>query len=61
MKVSCRGCDKKFSNNFKGNKHERATGNGPKNQKVEKPNCYDSLNNLHLYPTESCELSITTT
>ena len=55
MKVSSRGCHKKFSTNFTRNKHERANGNGPKKQKVKKPICYDSFNNLHLCPTENFE------
>ena len=59
MKVSCRGCDKKLSTNFNRNKHERATGHGLKNQKVEKPFCYDSFNNLFLCPTENSEVSAT--
>ena len=60
MKVSCRGCDKKFSTNLTCNKHEGTTGNGPKIQKVKKPICYDSFNNLYLCPTENCEVSATT-
>ena len=59
MKVSCKGCDKKFSTNFNRNKHERANRHGPKNQKVKKPICYDSSNNLYLCQTENCELSAT--
>ena len=58
MKVSCRGCDKKFSTNFNRNKHKRANGYGLKN--VEKPICYDSSNSLYLRPTENCEASVTT-
>ena len=60
MEVSCMGCDKKFSTNVNRNKHERTTGNGPKNQKVEKPICYNSFNNQHLCPTENCEISVIT-
>ena len=56
MKVSFKGFDNKFSTNFNRNKHERATGNGPKNQKVEKPIFYDSFNNLHLFPSKNCEV-----
>ena len=60
MEISCMGCDKKFSTNVNRNKHERATGNGSKNQKVEKPICYNSFNNQHLCPTENCEISVIT-
>ena len=60
MKVSCRGCDKMFFTNLNRNKHERATGHGSKNQKVEKPFCYDSINNLYLCSTENCQESGTT-
>ena len=60
MKITSRGCNKKFSTNFNRNKHERATGRGPKNQKVEKPICYDSFNDLYFCPTENCEVSATT-
>ena len=60
MKVSCGGCDKTFYTNFNRNKHERGTGHGPNNQKVEKPICYDSFNNLYLCPTENCEVSAAT-
>ena len=59
-KAFLKNCDKKFSTNFNRNKHEHATGNGPKNQKVEKPISYDSVNNLHLRPTENCEVNATT-
>ena len=48
MKVSCRRYDKKVSANFNINKHERATENGTKNQKVEKPICYDPFNSFHV-------------
>ena len=60
MKVSCRGCDKKFSTNLNRNKHESATGHGLKNQNVEKPISYDSFNNLSVCPAETCEVSATT-
>ena len=36
------------------------TGHDPKNQKVEKPICYDLFNNLSVCPTENCEVSATT-
>ena len=59
MNVSSRECDKKFFTKFTRNKHEHATGHGLI-QKIEKPICYDSFNNLYLRPTENCEVSVTT-
>ena len=60
MKVSCMGCDKTFSTNFNSNKYERANEHGLKNQKVEKPICYNSSKNLYLCPTKNCEVNATT-
>ena len=59
MKVRCRGYDR-LSSNFSRNKCEHAIRHGPKNQKIKKPICYDSFNNLSLRPTENCEINATT-